>query len=430
MVPPLALTVPAVALWAALGALAVLALGLAVALRAQTRRNAAAARRAADRHRLLLDLAGDVVLVHDGRGGAVEPNAAARVRLGLGEGDEAPPLADLVVLDDQPLLADHLDALRREGTARTDLRLAGPDGEVWLEVDSRVVPLGEGDRVLSVGRDVGAQRSHAAALARDRDRARADVRGKSALLDSMSHDLRTPLTSVLGFAELLRDEVPPESRGLVQAIESGGRRLLSTLGALLDLARVDAGREVLRPAPVDVVDHVRRAVAPFAGRAAERDLALSVEAASDEAAAVLDPSVLDRVLGTLLGNALAFTERGGVTVEVGADADVVTVRVIDTGAGIPADVLPDLFSEHRLQPGGPGQDDVGVTALGLAVVHRLVTLAGGTISAESQRGAGTAFTVVLPRGLDGPADGGGAGGEASAAPAPPRPSGAPRPTPA
>ena len=402
----LTLAIPVLALWAIVGALALLALGLAIALRTQIRRNDAAARRAADRHRLLLDLAGDVVLVHDGRGGSVEPNAAARVRLGLGEVDVAPPLADLVVLDDRLRLTEHLDALRREGSARTDLRMRGPGGELWLEVGSRVVPLGEGDRVLSVGRDVGVQRAYEAGLVSDRDRARADVRDKSALLDSMSHDLRTPLTSVLGFAELLRDEVPPESRGLVQAIESGGRRLLTTLGAVLDLARIDAGREVLRPAQVDVVDHVRRAVAPFADQARERDLSLSIEAAADTAVAVLDPSVLDRVLGTLLGNALTFTEQGGVTVEVAADSDLVTVRVIDTGTGIPAEVLPDLFSEHRLQPGGPGQDDVGATALGLAVVHRLVTFAGGTISAESQWGAGTAFTVALPRGLDAmPADG-------------------------
>ena len=396
--PVLALAVPTAALWAALAALALVSLGLALALRAQVRRNAAAARRAADRHRVLLDLAGDAVFVHDGRGGAVEPNAAARVRLGLGEGAAAPPLRDLTAPDDHGRLGAHLDALAAGGAARTDLRLVGPDGEVHVEVDSRVVPLGDGDRVLSVGRDVGARRAREAALEAERDAAVAAVRDKSALLDSLSHDLRTPLTSVLGFAELLRDEVGPESRGLVQAIESGGRRVLTTLGAILDLARLDAGRETVHPAPLDAVAHVRRSVARFEARAAERDLDLAVEAASEEAAAVLDAGLVDRVLGTLVENALAFTERGGVTVEVAADADLVTLRVIDTGSGIPADVLPDLFSEHRLQPGGPGQDDVGATALGLAVIHRLVDLAGGTISAESQRGAGTAFTVTLPRG--------------------------------
>ena len=393
--PLLALAVPTAVLWAALAVLALVALGLGLALRAQARRNAAA-RRAADRHRALLDFAGDPVFVHDARGGAVEPNASARTLLGLGEDAAAPPLRDLTAPRDHDRLRDHLDALAAGGAARTDLRLVGPGGEVLLAVDSRVAP--DGDRVLSVGRDVGAQRAREAALEAERDAALAAVHDKSALLDSLSHDLRTPLTSVLGFAELLRDEVGPESRGLVEAIESGGRRVLTTLGAVLDLARLDAGREALRPAPLDAVAHVRRSVARFEGRAAERGLALTVEVASAEATASLDAGVLDRVLGTLVENALAFTERGGVTVEVAADADLLTLRVLDTGAGIPAEILPDLFSEHRLRPGGPGQDDVGATALGLAVVRRLVDLAGGTISAESQRGVGTAFTVTLPRG--------------------------------
>ena len=392
------LAVPVAVLWGALGLVALVAVGLALALRARVRRDGAAACRAGDRHRVLLDLAGDAVLVHDGRGGAVEPNASARALLGLGDVPEPPPLRDLVVPADRARLEDHLGALAAGGAARSDLRVAGPGGEVVLELDSRVVPLGDGDRVLSVGRDVGAPRARAAALEAERDLARAALRDKSALLDSMSHDLRTPLTSVLGFAELLRDEVAPESRGLVQAIESGGRRVLATLGAVLDLARLDAGREALHPAPLDAVAHVRRAAERLAPRAAEKDLSLTVEAASETAEAVLDAHVLDRVLGTLVGNAIAFTERGGVTVEVAADAEVVTVRVLDTGAGIPADVIPDLFSEHRLRPGGPGQDDAGVTALGLAVVKRLVDLAGGTISAESQLRAGTAFTVTLPRG--------------------------------
>ena len=407
---------PVAALWGALGLVALVAVGLALALRAQARRHEAAGQRAADRYRVLLDLAGDPVLVHDGRGGAVEPNAAARALLGLGDAPEPPPLRDLVAPADRARLQNHLDALAAGGAARADLRLVGPAGEVVLEVDSRVVPLGDGDRVLSVGRDVGARRAAEAALAAERDRAWAAVRDKSALLDSMSHDLRTPLTSVLGFAELLRDEVGPESRGLVQAIESGGRRVLATLGTILDLARLDAGREALRPAPLDAVAHVRRAAERLAPRAAEKDLSLTVEAASDEATAVLDADVLDRVLGTLVGNAIAFTERGGVTVEVVADAEVVTLRVLDTGAGIPADVLPDLFSEHRLRPGGPGRDDVGATALGLAVVKRLVDLAGGTISAESQLRVGTAFTVTLPRGDVGTAE-----GRAGSRPVPPEP---------
>ena len=381
---PLAL----VAAGAAVGA--ALALALAAVLGGRMRRRLLGDRAGGDEAQALIEHAPDLVLVHAPDGTGLTPNAAARAALGL-SADGRVSLLDAVALDDQAAARAHLAALA-EGDARSDLRMRA-SGRLF-DLASRVID----GRALTVARDVEARAERERQARRDRDRAQATARDRSAFLDAMSHDLRTPLTAVLGFAELLRDDVDAESRGLVQAIETGGRRLLRTLDGVLDLARLDAGRQELHPAPLDVVSAARQAVAPYREAAQERGLTLDVEAASARVQATIDADVIERVVGTLVGNAVAFTERGGVTVDVVDDPASVTLRVLDTGPGIPADVLPDLFSELRRRPGVTGEAPVGVTALGLAVARRLAELAGGTISVESRWGQGTAFTVVLPRG--------------------------------
>ena len=381
--PPVAL-----ALAAAVGAALALAVGAALA---RHRRRRAPDGDPAHGLAALVEQAPDAILIHAPNGTALEPNAAARRALGLGGSVERLSLLDVVALDDQPAARAHLAALAADGTARSDLRLRSSGAHRPFDVSSRRI----GGRVLTVGRDVGprAEREREALAARDR--AEAAVRDKSAFLDSMGHELRTPLTAVLGFAELLRDEVEPESRGLVEAIETGGRRLLQTLDDVLDLARLDAGRVPLRPTPLDAADVVRRAAGRHRAAAEAAGLGLRVEA-PERVGATLDAGLLDRVVGTLVGHAVATTDRGGVTVEVVDDATTVTVRVLDTGRGIAPEALPDVFDEHRRPPGAPAP--AGVTALGLPLARRLVLLAEGTISVESRWGQGSAFTVVLPRG--------------------------------
>lgn len=335
----------------------------------------------------------DVVLLHAPDGSGLAPNAAARSALGLGAHADL-TLLDAVALEDQQAARAHLDALAEVGTARSDLRLRGPGPSQPFDVLSQTVD----GRVVTVARDVRDRLARENEARRERDQARTEVKEKSAFLDTMSHDLRTPLTAVLGFAELLHDEIDVESRGLVQAIQTGGQRLLRTLDGVLDLARLDAGRQDLHLAPLDAAAAVEQIVARHRSAAHAKGLTLQVESLHDRVPATLDASVLDRVTDTLVRNAITFTEAGEVTVEVVEDEATVTLRVLDTGVGIPASDLPTLFSEHRRQPGTPGAEPVGVTALGLAVARRLVDLAGGTISVESRWGQGTAFTVVLPRG--------------------------------
>ncbi len=374
---------------AALGLVVGVALATAVAVVVRRRARAAQAPLAAAEaeRRALVEGAPDVILVHALDGTALEANRAGRAALGVAEGAGL-ALLDAVAVADRASVRAHLATLTDTGTARSDLRIAGPGtAPVVLDVLSRVVEAGGQRRVVSVGRDVTARRDDERQLTEARDHAEEAARVRSQFLASMSHEIRTPLTSVVGFTEILRDEVAEPQRGLVEAIEAGGQRLLATLDSVLDLATLDARSETLRPTPLDVVAAAEAATDKVRAQAAAKGIALDVSAAEPAVGATLDADALGRILAHVVGNAVRFTETGGVTIEVDADAAAVALRVIDTGIGIPEDQLPTLFDGFAEGRG-----------FGLAISHRLVQLMGGSITVESRWRSGTAVTVVLPRG--------------------------------
>ena len=387
----LALSLPvAVGLGVALG-LVVGALAAAAVVRSRERRQRAGVEAAAARSERLVEHAPDVVLVHDPDGSALWANRAGRALLRLAADAPEVSLVDAVAVADRAPLLKHLGAVAQTGRARSDVRVSGAGGgAVLLDLSSQTVEVDGRRRVVSLGRDVGARRARERRLVEARDLAEEAARVRSQFLASLSHEIRTPLTSVVGFTEILREEVDEAQRGMVDAIAAGGERLLATLGSVLDLATLDARRETLRPAPLDVVEEVESAVAPLRSQAEAKGITLAVEPTQDALPATIDANALGRILAHLVGNAVRFTEEGGVTVEVDADAQAVSLRVIDTGIGIPEDALPTLFDGFRESSEGGG--------LGLAITERLVRLMGGTITVDSRWRAGTAVSVVLPRG--------------------------------
>ena len=225
-----------------------------------------------------------------------------------------------------------------------------------------------------------------------RERAEEMARLKSAFLNNMSHELRTPLTGILGFAEVLADEVPEHLRADVETILRGAQRLHETLNSVLDLAQIESGTVALRPERLDVLAEAEDALAVLGSLARARSLALSVSGAP--AAVVADRPALHRVLFNLVGNALKFTEAGGVSVRVEAEAGAVRLRVSDTGIGIDAAFLPRLFDEFTQASEGYARTHEG-NGLGLPITKRLVDLMGGEIAVESAPGQGTTFTVTF-----------------------------------
>ncbi len=252
----------------------------------------------------------------------------------------------------------------------------------------------EGVRCFSgIIRDISAQKAAEAALIEAREAAEATSRLKSALLSNMSHEIRTPLTAVLGYAEILCEEVSPDLKNVVAAIERAGERLLVTLNSLLDLAQIAGDAFELAPAPVHLADVARRVCERAAPGARARGLGLALR--GEPAQAFVDPEAVVRVVEHLVDNAVKFTESGSIAVTVGIDDGQGIVRVADTGVGIEASFLPRIFGDFEQESDGHHRSYEG-SGLGLAVAHRLARLMGGDIEVESEKGAGSTFTLRLP----------------------------------
>lgn len=224
-------------------------------------------------------------------------------------------------------------------------------------------------------------------------------RAKDEFMASMSHELRTPLTAIIGYTELLGDEIVgplnATQREQLARIRASGNLLLALVDQILDLARVDSGEHAPRVAEVSAAAVVDQAVTLIATPLRQKNLALTVKAPPPDVVLVTDPLWLRQILVNLLGNAVKFTEKGEVGISAARFGDVVSFEVWDTGIGIPAKYLDRIYdpfwqAEQRMtrRYGGAG--------VGLAVAHRLSTLLGGEISVSSTVGVGSRFIVKLP----------------------------------
>ncbi len=215
---------------------------------------------------------------------------------------------------------------------------------------------------------------------------------KDEFLANTSHELRTPLTAILGFTQILKDELPDTFLELLDPIESNGERLLHTLNSLLEVARLRAGTLELDRRPVNVGDQAAEVLRLLAPLAQQGNLSLDLERPPSPLFANLDPHCFEQILNNLIGNAIKFTEEGGVTVRVEQQDERVFIHVRDTGIGIDESFIPLLFEEFKQESTGLARSHEG-NGLGLAITARLVELMDGEIVVQSEKGKGSVFTV-------------------------------------
>jgi PAS domain S-box-containing protein len=233
-----------------------------------------------------------------------------------------------------------------------------------------------------------------------RHRAENANRSKSDFLSSMSHELRTPLNAVLGFSELLADEVAgplnAEQRDFVEQLRRGGTHLLRLIEDLLDLSRIESGRLELRPELIVASAAVDEALMTVESIARRKGIRLERQVDPD-LVVYADRTRLRQILLNLLGNALKFTPSGGsARVEARAEGDFARVAVEDSGIGIALEHQLRVFREFE-QVGDPTAGVRESTGLGLAIVQRLVEQHGGAIWLDSALGQGSKFQFRLPR---------------------------------
>ncbi len=247
--------------------------------------------------------------------------------------------------------------------------------------------------------------AHNCQLEAARSRAEQANAAKSRFLATMSHEIRTPLTSIIGCAEELENlqragALPNESKEYVEGIATSAKHLLELVNDILDLAQIEAGHKTNAHDPVNLPGVLMDVVAMMRIRAEKKGIYVKLVLRSPIPQVIYgDAAHLRQILVNLLGNAVKFTETGGVSVELSVDRTQeppwLELTVRDTGPGIPSDRLPYLFTPFYQATDDPHKRQQG-TGLGLMVCKQLLELAGGSISVESEPGKGTCFRVGLP----------------------------------
>jgi PAS domain S-box-containing protein len=352
-------------------------------------------REAEERARSLLEAQGDLILRRDAQGRLSYANDAFCALTGKTRGELLGKAAVMTVLEQGAgtVLAD--------GTRVHDQKIASASGARWIAWREVTVRTDHGAEVQSVGRDVTDRVEAEQALQVARDQAEAANRAKSRFLAMVSHEIRTPLNGILGMADLLLDTpLTPEQVNYAKSAKTSGETLLSLIEEILDFSKIEAGKLDLDARPFTLSALVEETVELLAPRAQAK----GIEIASfvDErlpAQVVGDAARLRQVLLNLAGNAIKFTENGGVAliVEPGIWPNEITFLVRDTGIGIAPEAQNLIFREFE-QANDKIARSYGGTGLGLSISERIVRRMGGRITLESKPGEGSTFEVSLPLG--------------------------------
>lgn len=311
-----------------------------------------------------------------------------------------------------------VDELRRRGVIRVESVHRRKDGSLFpMETSMCLLALPGRTVVMGIDRDITERRRAEEELARYREHleelvaartrelaaakehAEAADRLKSAFLATMSHELRTPLNTIIGFTTLVLmgragplTDTQARQLGLVG---DAADHLLELINEVLDLSKIEAGQLEIEHAPFDLPSLVGGVGALIAPQAQKKGLGLETSVAPEVGTVVSDRHRVEQVLLNLLSNAVKFTDRGTVRIECIRAGDRVVTSVADTGVGIAPDDLGRLFQPFLQLDSSLSRRHQG-TGLGLAISRRIVELLGGEISARSEPGRGSTFTVSLP----------------------------------
>ena len=283
------------------------------------------------------------------------------------------------------------------------------DGSILeVEINARGLDLNGQQLVYNSARDITERKHAEAALAAAKVQAEEANRAKSEFLANMSHEIRTPLAGVIGTTRLLtQTKLNREQRHLAEMAEESGRVLLDVVNDILDFSKIEAGQLSLRPVPFDLRRSLEAVAAPYRLLTRERGLHMdvSVDPATPDAV-VGDEGRLGQVLRNLLGNALKFTERGGIALSVAPEPEassgspLLRFSVSDTGIGIDPAYLPRIFDSFSQANSTYSKSHAG-TGLGLSISKSLVEQMGGSIRVSSQPGASSTFSFTVRLGLPG-----------------------------
>ena len=364
-----------------------------------------ALRESEERYRKLVDMSPDGVIVHT-KGTIVFANAAVANVLGARSED-----ALIGVSMDSLIPPGEAERIRRrrvqvaqgEDVGLKESRILRLDGtEFPIELTAAPIPWEGRSSLLVIIRDITERKTAERELQKNQQLAEAANNAKSEFLANMSHELRTPLNAVIGFSQMIRDQVygeigSPRYREFAGNIHDSGQHLLELINDILDLSKIEAGLDELEEQDVVVTEVIDAAMALVATRAGTGGISLERDVPGKLPQLRADQRKLKQILLNLISNGIKFTVRGG-TVTVGARQDEgggMAIRIADTGIGMAPEDIPTAMSRFRQVDGELDRKFEG-TGLGLPLTKELVEMHGGTLHLESEPGVGTVVTVLFP----------------------------------
>ena len=272
------------------------------------------------------------------------------------------------------------------------------DGTYYWE-STLISPIKDKDNnithLIIVQEDITESKKFEVKLTQAKERAEEVNKLKSNFLANMSHELRTPLMGMMGFSELLYNELQGDTKELVRMMNLSCKRLLNTLNTLLNYSKIESEKMQINLSAVSVLDLIRDELKLFDVFAQQNGLELKENFLCPNLWIHTDERLLKEVIDNLLNNAIRFTKTGSITVTVQKFEKELVIKVSDTGIGIPHEKLKTIFEEFRQVSEGFSRNFEG-TGLGLAIVKKCIKALEGKIEVESELGKGSVFTIIFP----------------------------------
>lgn len=367
-------------------------------------------RRSEERHRLIVENVRNYALFTLDTHGAIDTwNAGAERIFGYTEEEIVGEAVDVLFTEEE----------RAEGVPEREQSTALEEGEApdrrWhvrkdgtrFWADGVLTRLDDDDGEVrgfsKILRDDTDRRRYEEGLQDAKEEAEESARMKSTFIANMGHEVRTPLTGMIGLAEMLEGDLEDRQQEQARLIWQSGQRLLETLNAILSLSRLEAGQAATEPEAFDAAEEVRQTIEMQRPEADAKGVAVNFDAPAEGVPVRLDRNFLRRIAGNLVSNAIKFTREGRVDVALAANETALRLSVADTGVGIGEDFRAHLYEEFRQESTGVERTHEG-SGLGLSITRKLVDLLGGRVAVESEQGEGTTFTVELPLNGQAPPD--------------------------